>query len=90
MHDEIIDKLDRNYHLMTLVYNKLESLAPLIHTTDQMLTITETAAHFKVCNRTIGRWKASGAITPRYVGGTVYYFKAELDQAARDNKLNRK
>lgn len=57
---------------------------------DEFLTINEAAAHCKVTDRTLRRWKVLGFIKPVFIGRTVHYSKNELRESAIANKLNKK
>jgi len=57
---------------------------------DEFLTINEAAAHCKVTDRTLRRWKESGLIKPVLIGKTIHYSKSGLLEAVIANRLIKK
>lgn len=45
---------------------------------DDILTVEETAAYFKVERQTIYNWSKKGILTPLIRGGRVYFKKSDL------------
>lgn len=82
------DKLDVVIDLIKLVLQRLSQIDP--NEEIIFLTIVETASMFNVSERTIKRWQTDGFIKGFYIGGSMYFSKKELLQAAVANKINRK
>lgn len=81
---KIVDALNQFSQLINRLENHNSSQK------DEFLTINEAAAHCKVTDRTLRRWRESGFIKPIFIGRTVHYSKNELRESTISNKLNKK
>lgn len=87
---KLINKLNLILLLLAEIDKKLVQKEAVTFVEDNRLTVNETADFLKVDARTVRRWKAKCLITPIYIGGTVYFSKAALEEAIKSNKLNNK